>query len=202
MVFTGLIEEVAEVLNRTDHELLIARPATFNDIRMGSSIAVSGACLTVASLTDQSMGFDVHEETWARTKLGTLNKGDWVNLERAMKISDRLEGHIVQGHVDGVARVSPQGVRAGGPSGDTPAPPTLTIEYPTELRGLIVEKGSIAVDGVSLTIAHVDDEAFTVALIPETLQKTTLRNLQIGEGVNLEADILGKYVRNGTIRGQ
>src|SRR3989344_1881834 len=199
MVFTGLIEEVAEVLKRTDHGLLIARPATFNDIRIGSSIAVSGACLTIASLTDQSMGFDVHEETWARTKLGTLNNGDVVNLERALKAGERFEGHIVQGHIDATGTVvglvhppSPTAVAkamtvrrlrgAGGhvdgvgeirflrasPPERTSREAMFTIEYPSSLRGLIVEKGSIAVDGVSLTIAHVDDEAFTVALIPET----------------------------------
>jgi len=190
MVFTGLIEEVAEVLKRTDHGLLIARPAPFNDIRIGSSIAVSGACLTIASLTDQSMGFDVHEETWARTKLGTLKKGDLVNLERALKAGERFEGHIVQGHVDCVGAVSIFS-RGSGASRET----YLTVRFPPPLRDLIVEKGSIAVDGVSLTVAHVDDEAFTVALIPETLTKTTFGNLQVGEGVNLEADILGKYVQ-------
>src|SRR3989304_2280072 len=124
MVFTGLIEEGAEVLKRTDHGLLIARPIPFNDIPLGSSIAVSGACLTIASLTNQSMGFDVHEETWKRTKLGGLKHGDSVNLERALRVGDRFEGHIVQGHVDCVARVCPpKNDRPRGRPAGTPAPP-------------------------------------------------------------------------------
>lgn len=193
-MFTGLIEATAKVLECSKQGIVIERPDSFDDINIGSSIAVSGACLTIAELTSDSMKFDVHEETWKRTKLGELKNGDRVNLERALKVGDRLEGHVVQGHVDTVARVSPQGARAGGAS-HTPAPPMLTIEYPEQLRGLIVEKGSIAVDGVSLTVTHVDDVMFSVALIPETLKKTTLGNLQEGGRVNLEADVLGKYTR-------
>src|SRR3989344_3446617 len=123
-MFTGLIEATAKVLECSEQGIVIKRPSSFDDIRIGSSIAVSGACLTVAELTSASMRFDVHEETWKRTKLGELKKGDHVNLERAMKISDRLEGHIVQGHVDGVARVSPEGAPAGGAPRGGPPPPT------------------------------------------------------------------------------
>src|SRR3989344_6375696 len=140
-MFTGLIEATAKVLECSEQGIVIKRQSPFDDIRIGSSIAVSGACLTVAELTPASMRFDVHEETWKRTKLGELKKGDHVNLERAMKISDRLEGHIVQGHVDGVARVSHfSRASAEGASRET----VMTIEYPSSLRGLIVEKGSIA----------------------------------------------------------
>lgn len=208
-MFTGLIEATAKVLECSEQGIMIERPAFFDDIKVGSSIAVSGACLTVAELTSDSMKFDVHEETWKRTKMGELKKGDYVNLERALKAGDRLGGHIVQGHVDTVARVClPKAdrprevemkVAARVPSG-TPAPPTLTIEYPEHLRGLIVEKGSIAVDGVSLTITHVDDEMFSVALIPTTLKETTLGELKEGDRVNLEADVLGRYARRGIIK--
>ncbi|HLC76062.1 MAG TPA: riboflavin synthase [Candidatus Peribacterales bacterium] len=186
-MFTGLIEEVTEVLERTDHNLVIGRPPSFDDIHIGSSIAVSGACLTVSSIDDDAVGFDVHAETWSRTKLGSLRKGDPVNLERALKVGDRFEGHIVQGHVDCVALVTRQSIPV------EPLLPFLTIQYPPSLRHLIVEKGSIAVDGVSLTVVSVDDQIFSVALIPETLKRTTLGILKEGDTVNLETDIMGKY---------
>ncbi len=172
--------------------MTIERPSIFDDIEVGSSISVAGACLTIVRLTPDFMEFDVHEETWKRTNLGTLEKGDSVNLERAMKAGCRLEGHIVQGHVDCVGEVKHfSRVSAGGASRET----YLTILYPPSLRGLIVEKGSIAIDGASLTVASVDDENFSVALIPETLRKTTLGSLKEGSTVNVEADILGKYAR-------
>lgn len=191
-MFTGLIETTAKVLECSEQGIVIERPVIFDDSRIGSSIAVSGACLTVTELEPSSMRFDVHEETWKRTKLRELKKGDLVNLERALKAGDRLEGHMVQGHVDGVGKVS--SLRASPPV-RTSREAVMTISYPPPLRGLIVEKGSIAVDGVSLTVTHVDDETFSVALIPETLKKTTLGNLQEGGWVNLEADVLGKYAR-------
>lgn len=214
-MFTGLIESTAKVIDRTGSGLILARPASFDDMNVGSSISVSGACLTVVELTGSSMRFDVHEETWKRTKLGELKKGHLVNLERALKAGDRLEGHIVQGHIDSTGMVvgiaHPPSPRLRGAGGHVdgvalvsrPAQKEgiLTITYPFSLRGFIVEKGSIAVDGVSLTVTHVDDETFSVVLIPETLKKTTLGNLEEGSSVNLEADILGKYARSGALKG-
>ncbi|HLD08235.1 MAG TPA: riboflavin synthase [Candidatus Peribacterales bacterium] len=180
------MEAKGRTLDRTDHGIRIERPPIFDDLSIGSSISVAGICLTVAELTQDWMQFDVHEETWKRTKLDTLEKGDFVNLERPLKVGERMGGHIVQGHVDCVARVASPAQKGG----------MITIEYPSSLRGLIVEKGSITVDGVSLTVTHVDTETFSVALIPETLKKTTLGNLKEGDRVNLEADILGKYARS------
>lgn len=218
-MFTGIIEGVAGVKNRSEDGLILERPSDFDDIQIGSSICVSGACLSVIKFDEGSMRFDVHEETWNRTKLGSLKAGDKVNLERAMKADGRFEGHIVQGHVDGVGEVGGAGVVSNGPrprrgtlrfgifstrraalrgygSGkhtETPASPMLTFKYPSHLKNLIVEKGSMAVDGVSLTVCEVDEEKFSVALIPHTLEVTTLGQLKTGDKVNLEADILGKY---------
>lgn len=185
-MFTGIVEAVAEIKNRTDGSLILERPPGFDDIRIGSSICVSGACLSIVKFDETSIGFDVHEETWSRTKLGSLNVGDDVNLERAMKADGRFEGHIVQGHIDGAGEVCGAG-------------PMLTIKYPTPLKNLIVEKGSIAIDGVSLTICEVDSEKFSVAIIPHTLEFTTLGKLKTGDKVNLEADILGKYARSNVL---
>lgn len=194
-MFTGIIEATAEVLERTSKELLLERPASFQDIAIGSSIAVSGACLTIATLTKKTIAFDVHEETWKRTKLGSLVPGDLVNLERAMSAHGRFEGHIVQGHVDCVTRVCSEGAtRTGGTKADTSL--LMTFEFPSSLHGLVVEKGSVTIDGVSLTIVSVDAKTFTVALIPHTLKETTLGTLKKGDVVNIEADILGKYVRS------
>lgn len=186
-MFTGIIETTARVQECTSSGLIVERPKDFTDLRVGSSIAVSGACLTVVKLTQKSMVFDVVEETLKRTTLGNLKKGDWINLERALKVGSRFEGHIVQGHIDGVGKVVKvmnvmQGVE-------------VTITYPPSLRGLIVEKGSIAVDGVSLTVIHVTKDEFSVALIPHTLQETTLGDLAKNDPVNLEADILVKCMR-------
>jgi len=189
-MFTGLIEAVAEILEVTPQGLTTTRPVSFLDVKGGSSIAVSGVCLTLTALDAQSLSFDVIEETWKRTTLGSLQKGDCVNLERALPLDSRLEGHFVQGHVDAVGEVrSVEGV--GGVEGVK-----VKIAYPSQLRGLIVEKGSIAIDGVSLTVAHVDAETFSIALIPATLKQTTLGTLREGASVNLETDILGKYVQS------
>ncbi len=185
-MFTGLIESTAEVTNRTENQIAVTRPAIFDDVKTGSSIAVSGVCLSIVKLTDTEMTFDVHEETWSRTKLGSLNKGDRVNLERALKADGRFEGHIVQGHVDAVGECSNAAMQQCSNT-------VLKIMFPQELKGLIVEKGSIAIDGVSLTVCEVRDTEFAVVLIPHTLEGTTLGALAEGDDVNLEADILGKY---------
>jgi riboflavin synthase len=156
--------------------------------RAGDSVSVAGACLTLASDPEGGTGpFEVVEETLARTTLGGLRAGDRVNLERALRVGDRLGGHFVQGHVDGVGTVRSNGGPEGARVLSVAAPPTV-------LRDLI-GKGSVAVDGVSLTVASLDDGGFAVALVPHTIRATTLGGLREGSRVNLEADLLGKWVR-------
>lgn len=189
-MFTGLIEAVAEVMEVTPTGLVIARPPSFFDLQEGESIAVNGVCLTVTSFTEQHLSFDIVEETRKRSTMGHLREGDHVNLERALQASDRLGGHMVQGHVDSVGEVrSVEGEERGEGV-------KVTIAYPPELQGLIVEKGSITIDGVSLTVTYVDKDIFSIALIPVTEKQTTLGTLQQGQKVNLETDIVGKYLKN------
>jgi riboflavin synthase len=186
-MFTGIIETTAEVLSRTSGGLVLARPAFFKDLKKGSSVCVSGACLTVTKLTAKSMAFDVVPETWRRTTLGTLEEGNVVNLERALPATGRFDGHIVQGHVEGVGIVRAVSRQRSAVS--------ITIALPSSLLPSVVSKGSIALDGVSLTVAAVKGNACTVALIPETLQRTTLGLLKKGSRVNVETDILARFTR-------
>jgi riboflavin synthase len=214
-MFTGIIESKAHVLEIAPSAMLVERPQDFDDLRIGSSVCVSGCCLSVIEMDENHMKFDVMEETWNKTKLKSLSKGDSVNLERALKADGRFEGHIVQGHVDCTAKVvdvmlsrservgsgSRASLRAKLQSCETKdvskhEDEILTIEIPSNLQGLIVQKGSIAIDGVSLTVSKISDSTFSVALIPHTIEQTTLGNLKAGDTVNLEADILGKYVRS------
>jgi riboflavin synthase len=190
-MFSGIIEELGHVRAVVPREggarLEIAARKVLDDAELGASIAVNGCCLTVVASTTGSWEADVVVETLQRTNLGTLAPGDPVNLERPVRLADRLGGHLVQGHVDGVARVErvqPQ------PDGST----MTTFTAPTSVLRYVVQKGSIAVDGISLTVAAVDDDSFSVALIPHTLAVTTLGTKQIGDTVNLEADVLAKYV--------
>ncbi|MDD3896492.1 MAG: riboflavin synthase [Candidatus Peribacteraceae bacterium] len=182
-MFTGVIEATGIVKEKTEGGLRISRPDAFTDIRIGSSICVSGACLSVIACDAQSMTFDVVPETWERTKLGSLQAGDVVNLERALSAQGRFEGHIVQGHVEGVATV--QEFRAG----------VLTITLPDTLVEYVFLKGSVAIDGVSLTVADIRGNACAVALIPHTIRETTLGELKEGDLVNVETDILVRAVR-------
>lgn len=184
-MFTGIVETTAQILDRTDTGLIIERPATFDDIHIGSSICVSGCCLSIVEFDDSSMRFDVMQETWNCTKLGSISKGERVNLERALRADGRFEGHVVQGHVDDVGKVCK-------------VDKVQKVSLPKALVGLVVPKGSIAIDGVSLTVCDVTDSEFTVALIPLTLKETTLGVLKEGDMVNLEADILWKYARQIT----
>lgn len=185
-MFTGIVETTAPVLERTDARLTLARPSSFTDTQIGSSIAVNGVCLTVVILTKEEMAFDVVGETWRRTNLGDLFVGNTVNLERAMSASGRFEGHVVQGHVEGVAHVT-----EWKNDGEWKQ---LLLEVPNELLPLIVHKGSIALDGVSLTVAGIHGNVLTIALIPHTLEITTLGLRQAGDRINVETDILAKYV--------
>jgi len=191
-VFTGLIEEagrVAEVRPAGGGaRLVVAAGAVVEGLRVGDSIAVNGACLTAVEVTAGGFALDCVAETLRRTALGGLAPGDRVNLERPMRLGDRLDGHLVQGHVDGVGTV--RGTRDEGES------TLLEVVPPGPLMRYVVEKGSIAVDGVSLTVAARLPDAFTVALIPHTMAVTTLGPQAVGRSVNLEVDVVAKYVES------
>jgi len=189
-MFTGLVREVGEVgwLRRTDQavQLMVIAPRTASRVARGESVAVNGCCLTVATHRDKQLMFDLLEESLQRTNLGNVKPGDPVNLERALRVDGRLGGHFVQGHVDCTARVI--SVTEKGPD------VRLEISLPAELARYAAFKGSIAVNGVSLTIAEITDSSFTVWIIPHTLEETNLGDLQDGDTVNLEFDVLAKYV--------
>jgi riboflavin synthase len=169
-----------------DGRLTIEAPETAQGVQLGDSVAIDGVCLTVVACVDSTLGFDAVPETLARTALGTLDQGSRVNLEPALRAGDPLGGHYVQGHVDGVGSV-----QSVAPEGDGRR---VRFEAPAELLKYIVVKGSIAVQGTSLTVAAVDEAGFEVALIPHTLQATTLGTLERDQAVNLETDVLAKYV--------
>lgn len=185
-MFTGLIETTAKILAKTDSGLTIERPTVFNDIKVGSSINVSGVCLSVVKMDGESMSFDVVPETFAKTNLGGLVAGDYVNLERALRADGRFEGHVVQGHIEGTADVAEIRKKSTGAE--------LLLSMRDEVIAFVVPKGSIAVDGVSLTVASVEGNGCTIALIPHTLEQTTLGDLQQGDRVNIETDILGRTI--------
>jgi riboflavin synthase len=180
-MFTGIVEEFGQVAALEGGRLRVAASKVLDGAHVGDSIAVDGCCLTVTQLGGGWWEADLSDETLRRTSLGGLRPGDDVNLERPVRLQDRLGGHIVQGHVDGVGEV----VR--------PAP-DLQVRMPRELLRYVVEKGSVAVDGVSLTVVDVLDDGFTVALIPHTCEVTTLGQRRPGDAVNLEVDVTVKYV--------
>jgi riboflavin synthase len=185
-VFTGLVREVGRVASFEGGRVTIEAPQTAPDARVGDSIAIDGVCLTVVSVDGGSFAFDAVPETLSRTSLATLEPGSRVNLEPALRAGDALGGHYVQGHVDGVGSV-----RAVEAEGDGKR---IWFDAPVGLLRYVVEKGSIAVQGTSLTVAATDERGFAVALIPHTLAATTLGSLAAGDRVNLEADVLAKYV--------
>jgi riboflavin synthase len=190
-MFTGIIEVLGRVeelrTEGTSARLVVRAPELVSDLRIGDSVAVNGVCLTVTECRDGRLGFDAVAETLEKTALGELQVGSEVNLERAMRAGGRLDGHIVQGHVDGTGTV-----RSLEQSGEDVR---LTIDCEGEFAELLVEKGSVAIEGVSLTVVDVEPRGFDVALIPHTLSVTTLGGLAPGRRVNLEADVLGKYVK-------
>ena len=190
-MFTGIIETIGIVEGVEPGDdltrLVVEAESIAEGLEPGDSVAVNGGCLTVTSIRDGRLSFEAVRETMERTSLGDLKVGARVNLERAVRAGDRLDGHIVQGHVDGVGTVR-QVVREGNDV-------RLQIDCDPELADCVVEKGSIAVDGVSLTVAALSPSGFEVALIPHTLGVTTLRDCQPHDRVNLEADVLGKYVK-------
>ena len=194
-MFTGIIEAKAKILEITDSTISVEKPGDFDDLKIGSSVCVSGCCLSVIEMNDDFLKFDVMKETWDKTKLKSLSEGNEVNLERALKANGRFEGHIVQGHADCTAKVVDVMLsKSAEADASKREDKVLTIKTPNDLKNLIVSKGSIAIDGVSLTVSDISDSTFSVALIPHTLEQTTLGNLKVGDTVNLEADILGKYM--------
>jgi riboflavin synthase len=186
-MFTGIVEERGTVLEAGAFRLVVGCRTVVSDSDIGASVAVNGVCLTVISRGPEELAFDLSEETLARSTLGRLRPGDPVNLERPVTLSARLGGHLVQGHVDGVGEVS-------AIERDDQGGAVLTTRVPEALLRYAVEKGSIAVDGVSLTIAELAGDGMRVALIPHTLAVTTLGTVVPGDLVNLEMDVIAKYV--------
>ena len=189
-MFTGIVEELGVVEGLEEQadaiRLTVRGPHVMTDARLGDSISVNGCCLTVAERDGETFTADVMRETLDKTSLGALEPGSKVNLERAVTATTRLGGHIVQGHVDGTGEVLSR----------TPSEhwEIVEVSLPGELARYLVDKGSITVDGISLTVVEVRDASFTVSLIPETLARTTLGFKQPGERVNLEVDVIAKYV--------
>ena len=189
-MFTGIVRELGrvEAVDGTDGGVrLQVRAELASELEPGDSVAVSGACLTAAAVTDGGFEADVMRQTLDLTTLGALGEGDAVNLELALRASDRLGGHVVQGHVDSkatVASVSEDGIAR-----------RIRVELPGDLMPYVVERGSVAIDGVSLTIAGLGEGWIEVSLIPETLERTTLGGLEPGASVNVECDVLARYVR-------
>ncbi len=187
-MFTGIVEEVGVVAKISDNGMTVRATKVTEDMKLGDSIAVNGACLTAVSFDRTEFSVDLSPETMRRTSLGQLSVGGPVNLERALLASDRMGGHIMQGHVDGTGRV--MSTKTDGDS------TIFRIRVPKRLNRYIVEKGFVAVDGISLTVVKRGASSFTLAVIPYTLKNTNLAALSVGDRVNLEADILAKYVES------
>ncbi len=186
-MFTGIIENVGRVVALRGDELAVELGFVADTARAGDSICVSGVCLTVTKLEGQRGFFDVSGETVRRSATGSLKAGQEVNLERALQAGGRLDGHIVQGHIDGTGKVSR--VQQSGQFAE------VTVEAGAELLEQMVEKGSVAVDGISLTIAKLYERSFMLALIPETLARTNWKDIRAGRVVNIETDIVGKMIK-------
>ena len=187
-MFTGIVEEVGVVAKISDNGMTVQASKVLEDVKLGDSIAVNGTCLTAVSFTKGEFSVDLSPETMRRTSLGKLSEGSLVNLERALLASDRMGGHIVQGHVDGTGRI--MSTKTDGDS------IIFRVRVPKRLNKYIVEKGFIAVDGISLTVVQRGASSFTLAVIPYTLKNTNLYAVSVGDHVNLEADILAKYVES------
>lgn len=199
-MFTGLVEGLGQIVLLTEETAgirLAVRPddssIPVSEVSIGDSISISGCCLTVVKIDGQNLEFEAGEETLSKTNLGKLAEGHFVNLERSLAVGGRLGGHFVQGHVDGQAKV--ERVDQSGEWVD------MWFKCSAQLTQLMVPKGSITIDGISLTLVNVEDERFSIALIPHTLQVTTLGKRQISDAVNIEQDILGKYVQK-LLQGQ
>jgi riboflavin synthase len=199
-MFTGIIEEVGRVAGiATDGErrrITVSCSKVLPELRQGDSVSVSGVCLTAVEIAKDFFAADLAQETWARTSFSRLKPGAMVNLELPMRANGRFDGHVVQGHVDGVGRVTSFEPIAGGNDY------VLAIDAPSELTRYIVAKGSLTIEGISLTVATIDGIQVRVAIIPHTAEVTNLRTLKAGDAVNLEVDVIAKYVEKmfGTSR--
>jgi riboflavin synthase len=184
-MFTGIVVEQGEVVEPPPR-LVLRAPQTASDAALGDSVAIDGCCLTVVAIEGDRLSFDAVPETLRRTTLGRLRPGTLVNLEPALRAGDRIGGHVVQGHVDAVGSLA-----SAEPEADAV---NMTFRAPEEVLRYVIEKGSISVNGVSLTVTAFDDESFSVSVIPHTRAVTNLGRLAAGDEVNLEADLFGKYV--------
>jgi riboflavin synthase len=186
-MFTGIVEELGRVASRVGSRIVVRSAIAASDTSIGDSVAIDGVCLTVVGLDGDELSFDISQETFDRTSLEALRSGDAVNVERSATLASRLGGHLVQGHVDGLAEVT--GVRSDGAGGTR-----LSVRLPDGLLRHVVEKGSVTLDGVSLTVAALDGDVIDVALIPHTLHVTTLGSARVGARLNVEVDVVAKYV--------
>ncbi len=197
-MFTGLVELRATiealVSDPPGVRLVVRAPSFAQETKIGDSIAVNGCCLTVVEVSQETFGFDAGTETLSRTNLGRLAKGSFVNLERSLRLGDRVGGHFVTGHIDGVGYLDERV--------DDKDWSTFWFRVPQLLTRQMASKGSVAVDGVSLTLVDVEQERFSVALIPHTLDVTTLGPMKVGDPVNLETDVLAKYVERQLCGGE
>ena len=186
-MFTGIVEELGRVVSREGGRIVVRCPIAASDAAIGDSVSIDGVCLTVVAIDGDLASFDISRETFDRTSLGALRTDDPVNVERPATLASRLGGHLVQGHVDGIARV--MAVRPDAEGGAL-----LSVRLPAPLLRYVVEKGSITLDGVSLTVAAIHGDEIDVALIPHTLQATTLGGIHPDDPLNLEVDVVAKYV--------
>jgi riboflavin synthase len=197
VMFTGIVEDTAKV-SRIEHRgqeksLILELPPHLTEVQLGDSININGVCLTVVQKNEQRIELDLSSETLQKTALRELREGDQVNLERALRLTDRLGGHIVTGHVDGIGEIVEK-----REEGDFLQ---LRIRVPESVSRYVVQKGSIAIDGISLTVNEYQEGEIRMTLIPYTIEKTTLRQKRVGDRVNIEGDILGKYVEKFLDRG-
>ncbi len=197
-MFTGLVEEVGTVVsiveNGGNHRITVKAPESAKELREGNSVAVSGVCLTALDIKPESFCADLAKETWTRTSFSRMTEGAEVNLELPLKVDARMGGHIVQGHVDGTGRLV--GLEPIANADDF----WLIIDIPEELDKYLVFKGSIAVEGISLTVAKLEGPRLTIAIIPHTIKMTNLKSLKPGDPVNIETDIVAKYLEKWTQR--
>lgn len=189
-MFTGLIEEIGKIEEISNHghnlKLRVKAPKILTDLKVGDSVNINGACQTVIATNGNSFTVEAVEETLLKTNLGELKRNDAVNLEKALRLSDRLGGHLVTGHIDCVGKIKSIAKREGSF--------LYEFQLPEKYLAYLVEKGSVAIDGISLTVVEVKRNSFTVAIIPFTLENTTLGIKEVGDSVNIETDLIGKYV--------
>ncbi len=199
-MFTGLVEEVGTIASIAEsggnHRIIINAPTTAKELKEGNSVAVSGVCLTALNIKPESFCADLAAETWMRTSLSRITKGAQVNLELPLKADGRMGGHMVQGHVDGTARFVALEPIANADDF------WLLLDIPEELEKYVVFKGSIAVEGISLTVAKLEGLRLTIAIIPHTIKMTNLGSLKAGDPVNIETDIVAKYLEKWTHRDE